>query len=205
MVHHSPGPWSDFDRLHPPIFREAGRRAEVLIVDFSLRRHLERGRHLDHEVRRADLPPVGERRRRWKLIAVPFGGSAVYPADDGVALGGGQTPLVGETANRRIGVPRRHLAIEHLVLDGPAPRSGLLVRNERHGRHFARAMAVDAGLVQDRRHVLAERWHRGSRFRTGYRRTGDGECAEHDDGAGRTLASGLHLHLPLRGVILSDQ
>src|SRR5215813_7168095 len=56
----------------------------------------------------------------------------------------------------RIGMPGRHFAAEDFFANTAGPRASLSVIQERHRRGFARSVALDAILEEDRRHILVE-------------------------------------------------
>ena len=57
----------------------------------------------------------------------------------------------------RIHEPGRHLLSYDSRFHGFGPGPGVLIRDQRHGRDFAGAMAVLTVLLQDRKNVLIER------------------------------------------------
>ena len=179
VMHHRRRACTHLDRGHPLVLGEVGRHGEVLVRHLALGRHVERLCHLEHHVWRPDLPPVDECRRRGQLVEVATRGPGVDPLHDGVALGVGQPSLIPELSDRGVGVPRRHLPRQDLVLDGAAPGSRLLVGHQRHRRHLARAMAGDTVLVQDRRDVVGER----RRLRLGAGCGGATEAHGHHEGS----------------------
>src|SRR5207247_10959018 len=66
---------------------------------------------------------------------------------------------VGEVAHAHVlvDVPRRHLANDDLLLDGPRTRPRILISQQRHGGKRVRAMTHLATVLQDGRHVPGER------------------------------------------------
>ena len=121
--------------------------------------------HRQHEIRHANLPAVGELRRRWHIGRVAFFGAAIHPRRDRLNLFVGQTPIVREARIVRIGQPGGHAPFDNHPLDGSCPRPRVLVGQERHRRDFAGTMTVDAIGVDDGRDILTECHvvHRGVR------------------------------------------
>ena len=53
-------------------------------------------------------------------------------------------------------MPRRHRPVTHFISDRLGPGTDFLVGHQRHRRDFARAVALGAVLVQDRRDITRE-------------------------------------------------
>ena len=143
--------------LHPHVLREPRRDIEILILDGPGSRHLVLHRHLEHHVGCADMPALCELGQRRQLRRAAFARAARHPGRDRVDLRLRQAQVVAEFPVTPVGVPRRHLARRHLLVNRTRPGPGLAEGDERHRRHLALPVAGDALLVEDRRDVLAER------------------------------------------------
>ena len=147
---------------------------EVDVVLFALGRHRVLDGQLEHVVGLAPL--VGPFRRevglRGEVGVVPPGRAGVDPRREGVDVALIEVPLVPELhAVARVCRPRRHLARDHDVLDGPGPGTDFGVLDQGHRRDVVRPVAGHAVLVEDRRHVAGERRGRsGPRPRLARRR-----------------------------------
>ena len=135
-----------------------------LVLDEPVGGHLVRLRHRDHEVGRADGPAIRELRQLRHVLRVALWCAAIRPLHERVAVGRRETAIVLEPAVLRIGVPRRHVPLAHLVADGFRPRSRVLVADERHRADLARPVARRAVLVEDGRNVFGKGRHRGRRY-----------------------------------------
>ncbi len=147
---------ADLDRLHPLRFGEVGRNVEVLVLDGAVGWQLVVLLHLQDDVGRAGAPAFGELGSRGQQRRIALRCAAVGPGDQRCALRIGDHPLVVKRTRGRVGMPRRHVPLAHLVPDRLGPRPGLLISEERHRGDFARAMAARAVLENDRRYVLGE-------------------------------------------------
>src|SRR5271165_968589 len=72
-------------------------------------------------------------------------------------------------ADSLVDVPRRHVPLSDLLLDGSGPRACILIREERHRPDTVRTVTVLASLLQNRGHVLRKRHLILTRFRRGLR------------------------------------
>src|SRR5262249_38836007 len=80
--------------------------------------------------------------------------------DDGVDLRRGERAVVRELAIARVGTPGGHLAALDLRFDRLRPRPYFLIRQQRHRRDLAWAMAARALVEDDGRNILCEGWTR---------------------------------------------
>ncbi len=133
---------------------------EVAIDVRAARRQLEGRRHLDDEIRRAEMPAVRELRERGHLRAVAFRHPVLHPVADRRDLRVGQPPLVGELAVAVRRVPGRHVTRLGDFRDRLRVLLHVLVRDQRERRRLPRAMARHAVGVQDGRDALRERQRR---------------------------------------------
>jgi hypothetical protein len=153
-------------------------REEGLDPELALSGNLELHWHLEYDV---GLLPVGPARgksrcgRQIRVVAARRSG--VSPRGDCLDLLVAQTDVVSHR-QRKLGIraPRRHFPIGHLGLDRFGPRPSILVRQERHGRHFAGAVALRALVEHDRSDVFGEgRSTCLGRLRRGLRHDGGGQ------------------------------
>jgi hypothetical protein len=144
------------DAANPDVLFQIGADGHVHVRHRSVGRHGERLLHREDVVRFADRPAFRERRGRRQLGPVAFERAAIDPRRDRVDVGLLQAHVVGELADGRVGAPGRHLPRRDLLFDGARPRTRVLVGQERHRRHRARPVALDAIPEEDRRDVLAE-------------------------------------------------
>jgi hypothetical protein len=147
---------ADLDRRHPLRFGEVGRNVEVLVLDGAVGWQLVVLLHLQDDVRRAGAPAVGELGSRGQQRRIALRCAAVCPGDQRCALRIGDHPLVVKRARRRVGMPRRHVPLAHLVPDRLGPRPGVVIGQERHGGDFPRSMTTRTVLENDRSHVFGE-------------------------------------------------
>ena len=64
--------------------------------------------------------------------------------------------IVREVSESRISEPRWHHSTLHRFRDSGRPRSGLLVRQQRHGSDFAGAVTTLAAVLEQGKDVLVE-------------------------------------------------
>ena len=120
--------------------------------------NLEALLHLDDEVGLA-VGPLVERRElegRRRVGGVAAGGAGRDPVDDGGDLGVAQRRVGDVLADAAVDVPRRHLAGDDAVADGPRPGPRLLVGQQRHRGAGARPVALLARALQQGQHVAGE-------------------------------------------------
>ena len=178
-----------FPRLDPAILVVVRRHLEVDVGNLAAGGDRIVLLHLEHGVGRADLPAGRVGRRGRQVLRIALGRAGLDPPRNRRLLRVGQPPLVREVPDGGIGVPRRHRAVLHLGGDGPRPGPGVLVGEQRHRRHLARAMAGRALREEDRRHVARE----GRRGRRGLRRR---RVREQERGDEHHQASESHPHGP---------
>ncbi len=136
-------------RLDPHVMLKSRIDDEVLVVDHSGCRDLERFGHLDDEVGLGNPPAFGKRGRSRKLRPVPFGTAVVDPLGNHLLFGARHTGVIGELAILRIGVPRRHpLAVDHVphIL---RPGRNLAVIGQSEGSDLARAVTLHTARLHD--------------------------------------------------------
>lgn len=147
----------DFRRDHPHVFLE--RRLHVVrsVVDDASRGDLKLLRHLDDDIRRADLPAGHEMlEQRRQILRRALWRASVDPCHDRVDILRPEARVVAEGSVVRIREPRRHRSSRHAVANRLRPRPGVGVRDQRHRTHFTRPMAAHAVLVQDWRDILRD-------------------------------------------------
>ena len=129
----------------------------LVLSNRAASRHLVVDRHFEHHVGRADLPALREFGQRRNLRRIALARAARHPGRDGVDLRLGKAQVVAKVAVAPVGVPGRHLARRHFLVNRSRPGPCFPERDERHRGHLALPVAADALLVEDRRDVLAER------------------------------------------------
>src|SRR6266568_1686350 len=155
-MHDSAVARTNFGCGDPGVLRESARQDNVLVFNCSLRGYVKFVWHLEYAVRYTDVPPVHEFQRGRAILRVACRGSAVHPGHQRLDLFRGQPALVRKMTVPRVRKPRRHLLGQHRRLDPRSPRPRLLVGQQRHGRHFARAVTGLTVVLQNRKHVLVE-------------------------------------------------
>ena len=127
---------------HPLVLGEPGRNHEVAVDVRPARRNVEAGRHLEDEIRLAELPAVGERRQR---AASSPRRRAACPAFTHVAdrrdLRVGQAALVRRTRRSRAPPATAACTATASPRDELAALGDVLVRHQRERRRLARPMA----------------------------------------------------------------
>ena len=108
----------------------------------------------DDQVGRGDAPALDVMRRLGQVARVALGRAGGDPGGDRPLLLGAQPGLVGERAVLGAGVPGRHPAGLHHLVDHLGPAGGLLVRRQRERRDLPLAVAGDAAVAEDARHLL---------------------------------------------------
>ena len=145
-----------FHLLHPAVLGEVRGQNQVLIFD------------------RRPWPGIGtasafrRRRRAFRCSSLAATGAAaehpwdrrrerrVHPSCQRVDLGLGERSVVAEMSVARIGEPGRHFARDHRSRIALAQGRVSRVSEERHGRDFARTVALLAMLLEDRKNVFVE-------------------------------------------------
>ncbi len=148
------------------ILGEVGGDLDVLVLDEAFGWHPVVGNRED-QIRFPNHPAVNEPRRRGQVLRVALGRAVVGPSKQRLAIGSRQASIVGELAVFRIGVPGRHVGVADFVADRLRMRPCVVIRQERHRADLPGAVTSDAVLVEDGRHVLAERRDRRSCPRRG--------------------------------------
>ena len=137
-------------------------RVDVDIIVFVTALGLQqvRPRHGDNHVRLADVPPVEIRKLPGarQVRGIAFRRALIHPSRNGRDLRVVERWIVLEfiDADVPVDVPRWHLPLDHLFLDRPRPGPGVLIGQQRHGSDRARAMAVLAFPLEDRRDVFVK-------------------------------------------------
>src|SRR5260370_5905068 len=155
-MHNGPVSRTDFGCRDPGVLFEIARDNVVLVINHALLGHLKFVRHFDDFVRYADVPPVQEFHWGGATLRVACRGSAVHPGHQRLDLFRGQPALVRKMTVPRVRKPRRHLLGQHRRLYPRSPRPRLLISQQRHGRHFPRAVTGLTVVLQNRKHVLVE-------------------------------------------------
>jgi hypothetical protein len=118
--------------------------------------HRERLRHLQHQVRRPELPALRESRRRGPVCRGAFRSALAHPPLYQLDLLVAEAPLALELAVARLGGPRRHVSAGRHPGDLPGPALHIGVGEQAEGPGFARPMARRAVLEHDRGDVRVE-------------------------------------------------
>ena len=164
VVHDGRIPWAALHAFDPSILRESGIDREVLVFNGAFGRHVVRlRRHRKNLVGRFRQPPaVDEARRQGQFLGIPLGSAGGGPLAKNLLLILGQTAVVAEMAELRIGMPGGHppLADDFGNHVGPARDFG--VARHREGTDFAGAVTRNAAVVQNPRDLVRVR-HLGRR------------------------------------------
>ncbi len=142
--------------LNPAVFSEVRRQNQILIIDRALGRNVERSRHFKHFIGRSYIPALRPLAWRRSVLGIAGGRARVHPRCKRVNLCWGQRSVVTEVSVARIGEPRRHFARDHFFANRLGPRTRVRVSEERHGRDFARTVALLAMRLEDRKNVFVE-------------------------------------------------
>ncbi len=157
-MHYRGGAGAHFGDLHPLVFGEIGGDADVLIVDGAGGGDIVSFREFEDHVRRRDVPALGELARGGGVGELAFGGSGVDPRYDFFFLAGGQGEVVQKLSIVRVGRPGRHFAGDYGGANGFGPGARVLILEQRHGGHFAGAVATLAAGLEDGLDVLMKSW-----------------------------------------------
>jgi hypothetical protein len=179
VVEYFPVTRTNFYRLNPFVFVEVRRHYDVLVRHRATRRDMERLRNLNHNVRLADVPAIGECKRGGRIFGTTFGCTVVSPGRQRVDLRLGEGAVVPEGPVRRIGIPRRHFLLEDRGANRFRPRARLLVAHERHRTDVARMMAALTAFLLDRFDILVERYRRRS-LKSKHAGKGNQTCSSRD-------------------------
>src|SRR5262245_27089609 len=142
--------------LHILVFGKSGINLEEVVLIRPCGFKSELFRHLQDQIRLADLPPFDNLGPRRSVMWIAFRRPAVSPGLDRIDLRLGQAAVVRELPRARIGVPGRHLAADDFFADGLGPGARVFVTQQRHRSRLARTMAFGAVLEKDRRDVFAK-------------------------------------------------
>ena len=112
--------------------------------------------HHQHNIRLRDAPAFGEFWRRLCIFGFAFDCACIYPRDDAFDFGIGQTAIIRELPEMRIGVPGWHLSRDDFFLDGFGPRTHVFVGQGRERSRFAGAMTFGAFGIEDGRDIFVE-------------------------------------------------
>ena len=114
-------------------------------------------RRREHEIGWAELPALGEARRRRSGLEVTLGGSRFEPALDEGDLGVGEAPCALEDVLARLGQPRGHVPARRHLADLLGVRAHVAVAEKAERSRFARAVTDRAVLEDDGGDVPVER------------------------------------------------
>jgi hypothetical protein len=93
VVHHGAGSRTNLARRHPGIFREAGRKYDVCVVERACRRNGKRLRHFKDDIG-SDAPAFFPMHRRGLVFHLTLGGSTIYPRHQRIDFGFIETAIV---------------------------------------------------------------------------------------------------------------
>jgi hypothetical protein len=96
--------------LHELVLREAGVNLEVLVLVRPRGVKHELFRHRDDQIGFTNRPAVFEFRRSRQVFWIAFFRAPVHPGGDRFNLSLGQSAVVFEMTDARVGAPGRHLA-----------------------------------------------------------------------------------------------
>src|ERR1700735_1659857 len=141
--------------------------------------------HGDDHVRLTDSPSVSNGRNGRQILRIAFLRPLIHPGANYLDLFGSEARVVSEVAIGRIRVPRRHFLTQHSLANRLGPRTGRLVRKQRHGRDIVRPVTSRALPKKDGRDVPRESHLRvAQRLRSG-QCSKDGKTLAEDKTAGR--------------------
>ena len=163
---------------------------------------------LHDQIRLADLPrrPIRKVDRGRHIRRIAQRGATIDPASNQIDFCIGQRRVVLELLDpdRLVDVPGRHLASHDPVLDRPGPRADLLVGDQRHRSHLARAMTDLTGALQDgddvfrKRHLIVGSRAPLRRHRHDHRKRREQHPRKRSRANGSVTAHPQHLQFPLR-------
>ena len=169
-MHHLRVARPDNGRAQPRVLWHHEISIEIAILQRAGRGNFLRLGQLNDEVRLAELPRhCGRRGAGERVFAVTSRTALLNPVEQRVRFGGGERAVVRKLSVMRIGVPRRHPAVQQHLFDHRRPALDLLVTRHRERSNLPRAVATDTILLQQRRNLAAE----GNRFLRGFRLEGD--------------------------------
>lgn len=179
---------ADFGLFDPFVFGEVSGHDLVGVFHVAGGGNGDGGGHGDDVIGLRDDPTGGPKRRRRRVAGTACGSASISPSGESCDLLRGERWIVGKMAAAWIGKPRRHDAAGDVEFDlfGEAP--GLRVRDKRHGRDFAGAVAGLAMLLEDGENVFIERGRRSGRRHGGVLTRKGYSWAEHDEDCEKSRA-----------------
>ena len=127
VVHHRSVAGTNLGGDNPLVLVKACRDHQVLVVDRALGRDAEGLRHLEHEIRLADVPSVDKFKGRGSVGGIAALGPGLGPFDQHALLFGAEHVGVRPLAEPRVSEPRRHPVQRHRLVDGSGPGASLFV------------------------------------------------------------------------------
>ena len=113
-------------------------------------------RHLHHQIRYPQLPPLGPLRRLGRLLRVAFGRPFPHPALNHPDLGIAQSPHAREIAVPGLRFPRRHVALRGHLGNQVRPLPDIAVGEQAERRRFPGPVAGGAVPEDDGSDILVE-------------------------------------------------
>ena len=136
-----------FGRADPAILGEIERDDKARVFHRAGGGDAVRFGHPDHQIRPADIPTFDEAAGGRGLLRIASGRFSFRPRHQRGLLFFGKRRIVAELAVRAVGPPRRHLLTQNGLTNCRGIGTGLLIRQERHRRGLAGAMAALAFVL----------------------------------------------------------
>jgi hypothetical protein len=118
--------------------------------------HREGFRHLEDEVRGAELPALGKHRHLRQVPGVALGRSRIRPGGERFDVLVTQSPGVMEFTKARLGVPGWHPPTAGDVLEELRSFGSVLIRQQRERPNLTWTMTVGTVLPQNGSYILIE-------------------------------------------------
>ena len=156
VVEHAARARTDLHRGEPALLLHRHVQREDAVEVRPVGRDLEAAGHLQHQVGRAELPVVGERRQLGELARIPLGRALLGPGPDGRDLAGLEVARPDEVAVALDGRPGRHQPCPGDQRQHARALARVGVGDQREGRRLPGTVALGAVLEEDRRDVARE-------------------------------------------------
>ncbi len=148
---------TDLDGAHVARGRNRGFEYEVPVNIRTGRRRMKRRTRFQHQIRRPQLPALGERRRRGCFARRSLRSTFAHPRRDGPDLLVAEPPLTLKIPVAALRKPRWHVPAARHLDDVARMLFHILVTEQRERRRLSRAVARRAVVINDRSDVVGER------------------------------------------------